>query len=216
MAPRDIRLALVAAQAAALVTLLRSVAYERWITVVASLVLVGAAAHAQRGRTWAIALTFACACWFPVTFAIGIAPPWFCFVGIVMALPFLRASRLFSRFDRSATAMLAAIAATLGALAAIGWKNVAWSVFESMPALRPSLQAEHGLIVAALAAASAFFVGKQLRALPPREEPARVRVGAPASVRVADAASEVAAAEELDDELVAAHEGGAAARRIGR
>ena len=47
------------AQAIGIATLLRSVAYDRWITVLVSALLIGGTMAAQRGRTWGVALAFA-------------------------------------------------------------------------------------------------------------------------------------------------------------
>ena len=137
-------------------TLLRSIAYDRWITVLASLVLIGGAAAALRGRTWGVGLAFASAAAFPVAFAIGIAPAWFCLVGLAGALPFALTARPLARFDKGATVLLAAIAATAGAAASIAWKEVAWSLVTTFPSLRPSMEAQHGV---ALAATLALIVG---------------------------------------------------------
>jgi hypothetical protein len=153
---RRVQLSLLAAQAVGVATLLRSIAYDRWITVLASLFLIGGAIAAQRGRTWGVGMAFASAMAFPVAFAIGIAPAWFCLVGLAGALPFALTFRPFARFDKGATMLLAAIAATAGAGAAIAWKEIAWSVFRTFPSLRPSIDAQHGL---ALAATLAVVVG---------------------------------------------------------
>jgi hypothetical protein len=166
-----LRLSLVIAQAVGVLTLLRSIAFDRWITVLASLLLIGGAMAAQRGRTWGVPLAFAAAVAFPVAFLIGIAPPWFCLVGLAGAWPFALSARPFARFDKGATVLLAAITTTLGAAAAITWKEVAWSVFVTFPSLRPSIDAQHGV---ALAAVLAVVVG----ALAGRARHPAIRVGA--------------------------------------
>ncbi|MBL8612300.1 MAG: hypothetical protein JNL38_33475, partial [Myxococcales bacterium] len=57
MPPRRLAFAVLLAELAAVAALLRSVAYDRWITVfMASLVLVGALA-VRRGRTWGLGLS---------------------------------------------------------------------------------------------------------------------------------------------------------------
>jgi hypothetical protein len=166
-----LRLSLVIAQAVGVLTLLRSIAFDRWITVLASLLLIGGAMAAKRGRTWGVPLAFAAAVAFPVAFLIGIAPPWFCLVGLAGAWPFALSARPFARFDKGATVLLAAITTTLGAAAAITWKEVAWSVFVTFPSLRPSIDAQHGV---ALAAVLAVVVG----ALAGRARHPAIRVGA--------------------------------------
>jgi len=141
---------LVAAQLVGAATLLRSVAYDRWITVLAAVLLIVGATAARRGRSWGVGLALAAAAAFPVAWAIGIAPPWFCLVGIVGALPFAIASRAFARFDKGATALLAFLAASAGAIGAIAWKEYAWSIFTTFPISRPSIEAQHGLALATL------------------------------------------------------------------
>ncbi len=177
-----LRLSLVIAQAVGVATLLRSIAYDRWITVAASLFLIGGALAAQRGRTWGVGMAFAAAVAFPVAFAIGIAPPWFCLVGLAGALPFALTVRPFARFDKGATTLLAAITATAGAAAAIAWKEIAWSVIATFPSLRPSIEAQHGV---ALAATLAVVVG--MLAGRARHPAAAARSGAEeANVRIGD------------------------------
>ena len=160
-------------------TLLRSVAYDRWITVLASALLFVGAAAALRGKTWGVALAFGQAIAFPVAWLIGIAPPWFCLVGLAGVLPFLHLARAFARFDRSATAILASVTAAGGALGAIAWKESAWTVFNLFPSLYPSATAQHGIALAVLVALGLVVAKKHLR-----EDPARVRIGA--AVRVAE------------------------------
>ena len=198
-------------------TLLRSIAYDRWITVLASLLLIGGAMAAQRGRTWGVGLAFASAVAFPVAFAIGIAPAWFCLVGLAGALPFMHTWRSFARFDKGATVLLAAITATAGAAAAIAWKEMAWSVFTELPSLRPSIEAQHGM---ALAAALAVVVGVMAgRHRHPAERgaseggEARVRFGE--RVRIGSDADQGATHRELDafeDEALADRDGADAPR----
>jgi hypothetical protein len=132
--------------------------FDRWITVLVSLLLIGAAAAAARGRTWGIALSLAAACWYPAAFAVGIAPPWFVFVGIAGMMPFIRLLPSLARFDKQATALLAAIAATLGTVGAVTWKHTAATVFSQVPLLRPSLYANHGLFLAL--AATVLFANR--------------------------------------------------------
>lgn len=198
MDARRLQLSLAAAQLVAVATLLRSVAYDRWITVVASLLLLGGATAARGGRAWGVALAFASAVAFPVAWAIGIAPAWFCGVGVVGALPFVLTSRAFARFDRGATALLAGIAVALGAAGALAWKHVAWSVFSTFPSLMPSVDAQHGLALAGVLGAVLVTMGLARAANRERRVrvEGRVRVAASLDAR-SDARAELA--EELDD-----------------
>jgi hypothetical protein len=201
---RRVRLALLVAQLVGVATLLRSIAYDRWITVLASLVLIGGAAAAQRGRTWGIGLAFAAAMAFPVAFAIGIAPAWFCLVGLAGAWPFALTARPFARFDKGATMLLAAIAASAGAAGAIAWKEFAWTIFRTFPSLRPSIDAQHGLAVAATVAVVVGALAGRSRGRATSEGP-RVRVAESLSAGDALAterseALDDAAYAELDDD----------------
>ena len=207
MLQHRLRLSLVVAQAVGVLTLLRSIAFDRWITVLASLFLIGGAMAAQRGRTWGVTLAFAAAVAFPVAFLIGIAPPWFCLVGLAGAWPFALSARPFARFDKGATVLLAAITTTLGAAAAITWKEVAWSVFVTYPSLRPSIEAQHGV---ALAAVLAVVVGALAgRARHPairvgtesESGDARVRIGERVRIGSDDASHADALEEEAEREL---------------
>ena len=186
-------------------TLLRSIAYDRWITVLASVLLIVGAMAAQRGRSWGIGLAFAAAVSFPVAFAIGLAPAWFCLVGLAGALPFALTLRPFARFDKSATALLALLAATGGAAAAIAWKEIAWSVITTFPVLRPSGHAHHGVALAAALAVVVGIIAGRAR-FPRSPEAARVRIGE--RMRVGDASSDSALADAVDD----AHEADATDR----
>lgn len=195
---RRLRLSLVVLQLVSLATLVRSIAYDRWITVLASVLMLVGAAAAQRGRSWGVALAFGAAVAFPVAFAIGIAPAWFVLVGIIGSLPFALASRAFARFDRGATALLTLAAASAGAFGAIAWKELSWTIFMNVPALRPSLEAQHGLGVLAVLASALIAMRFGRRAL---GEERHVRVGQ--QLRVADTSEgeleASGAAEEADD-----------------
>lgn len=201
MLPRPLQSSLSLLQLVAVATLMRSVAFDRWITVVASVVLLVAAAAARRGKSWGVALAFAQAAAFPTAVLIGIAPPWFMLVGIAGALPFLMTSSAFARVDRGATRLLAALAVAAGALGAVAWKAYAWSVFEAFPALLPSRHPHHGWLVAAIAALGVATAARRSKRETERDE-ARVRV-APA-LRVADDAS---AEDELTESGLAAEDG---------
>jgi len=148
--PRHLHVSLIAAHAVGFATLVRSVAFDRWITVLASLLLVVGATAALRGRTWGVVLAFASAVAFPVAWAIGIAPLWFVLVGVVGALPYLKVSSALAQADRKAASTWTALAWSVGALAAVGWKAFAWDVFAAFPSLTPSAYPQHGLGVVAL------------------------------------------------------------------
>lgn len=199
MLPRNVRLSFLLVQLTAIATLMRSIAFDRWVTVFASLLLLLGAAAAQRNRAWGVALMFAQAIAFPVAFMIGIAPPWFCLVGAVGMIPFLLTAPGFARLDRGATRLLATLAIAGGAVGAIAWKAVAWSVFESVPALMPSLYPHHGFVVAAVAALGIATAVRQ-RHLVDEGEDVAAGAGATSRARIAPLARlgtvEVAAVEE--------------------
>jgi hypothetical protein len=172
--PLRVRASLFALQAIAAATLLRSIAYDRWITVLASVLLIIGAMAAQRGRAWGIGLTFATAVAFPVAFAIGIAPAWFCLVGLAGALPFALTLRPFARFDKGATALLAVLTAAGGTAVAMAWKEMAWTIFQAIPSLRPSMDAQHGVALAATLAVVVAAVATQNRRSSPAETHLRI------------------------------------------
>jgi hypothetical protein len=153
--PLRVRLSLNAVHAVAAATLLRSIVFDRWITVLASLFLIGGAFAAQRGKTWGIGLALGAAASFPTAWVIGIAPPWFCVVGALGALPFVLTSRAIARFDAAATALGAGLALIVGTLGAVGWRAAAPFLFVQIPALRPSRHATHGGFLVALLATAA-------------------------------------------------------------
>lgn len=200
--PRNLQTSLLATQVVAFATLVRSVAYDRWITVLASLLLIAGASAALRGRTWGVVLSFACAAAFPVAWAIGIAPAWFVGVGVIGALPFALSSDAMAKMDRQATSLLAFIAATSGAVIAVAWKLLAWDAFRTFPALWPSQYPQHGLAVTALLVAGAVAVVAHLR----RRRSDQVRIESADRVRVREplhqpfAAAAHAEAEVYDDE----------------
>jgi hypothetical protein len=199
---RRLRLSLVALQLVSAATLLRSIAYDRWITVLASVLMMVGATAALRGRSWGIALGLAAAAAFPVAFAIGIAPAWFCLVGAAGALPFVLASRAFARFDKTATVLLAALAGSAGALGAVAWKQYAWDIFEMFPSSLPSREAQHGLALVAVLASTAVAMRLGRKGLGGLGERARVRVGPGAGERLRvsdDAHADAEAAIDTDD-----------------
>ncbi len=202
MIQRRLQTLLIGSQVVGFATLLRSVAFDRWITVLASVLLILGATAALRGRTWGVVLAFASAVAFPVAWAIGIAPIWFVHVGVLGALPFLLASRVMARVDRPATVLLAALAATGGALAAVAWKLAAWDLFMAFPALRPSATPQNGLAVLTLLGLGLFAVVASARNRPtgPRiaatSEPTRIALDADARAALAEAEAEAEAQEQ--------------------
>jgi hypothetical protein len=187
---RRLQLALHFAELVGVATLLRSVAYDRWITVLASVLLVVGAIAAQRGRAWGVGLAFGSAVAFPVAWAIGIAPLWFVLVGIFGALPFALTFRSFARFDKGATALLTFLAAAAGTLGAVAWKQYALATFALFPSLLPSLHPQHAgalMMMAVLGAVANHMRRRSPTTLDPRRggEEQRVRIGE--RLRVADA-----------------------------
>jgi hypothetical protein len=201
--PHRLSVALFLAQLVAFATLIRSIAYDRWITVLASVLLIGGAFAAQRGKTWGLGLSFAAAVAFPVASMIGIAPPWFWLVGIAGALPFIVASRALARFDKGATTILAAIGIGIGAMGAISWKEYALDVFRQFPALMPSLHAQHtgALVITAIAATIALALRPSLgRPRGADAAEAKLRIGTELRIEESAAANGVEEEEEASDE----------------
>jgi hypothetical protein len=198
--PRNLHNALLATQVVGFLTLLRSVAFERWITVLGAMLLVGGATAALRGRTWGVALSLLSAAAFPVAWAVGIAPFWFVFVGLVGALPFYLSAPALRRVDRQATGVLATLAVLIGGAVAVTWRVAAWDIFSAFPAVWPSRYAQNGWVVLALLAAGvAAFVAQGLgyRRAPVRVASGeRVRVGEPAYATSHEAELEAQAHEE--------------------
>jgi hypothetical protein len=193
---RRLHLSLFAAQLVGAATLLRSVAYDRWITVLASALLILGATAARRGRSWGVGLALGAAAAFPVAWGIGIAPVWFCLVGLVGALPFVIASRAFARFDKGATTLLAVLAASTGAIGAIAWKEFAWSIFRTFPLSRPSIEAQHGLALSALTAVAVVAALTMRSKHSALDGGQRVRVGE--QLRVADSSAGARDASDPD------------------
>jgi hypothetical protein len=183
----------------AFATLLRSVAFDRWITVLVSLLVLTGALGIRRGRSWGVALAFAAACFFPAAFLLGMAPGWFVAVGAIAAAPFLLTWRAFARSDRQATMWLVGLSASAGALIAVVWNLIAWPLFWSFPSLFPSFRPQHGLLVSALLAIGAgvgiarWRAARRAAASPPAIASTGVRIAAP--VRVASSETDFSAAE---------------------
>ncbi len=181
-----VRLSLLAVHAVGVLTLARSLAYERWITVIAALLLMAGAYAAQRGRTWGIGVAFGVAASFPTAWAIGIAPAWFCLVGMIGSLPFALTSRAIARFDAAATAVGAALAVTVGTLCAVTFAESAPWLFAHFPALRPAWHASSGgalaaLVVLAVAFAAALLVKRVAASSPAPALSVGIRVASSSS-----------------------------------
>ncbi len=185
MSPRSLRSALVAAQLVGFLTLLRSVAFDRWFTVLVSALMIVGARAALRGRSWGVALAFAAAMWFPAAFLLGMAPAWFLLVGALGARPFARAWGAFRTFDRGAAAALAGLATGAAGLAAVFWKMAAPWLFWNVAALRPGIEPAHGLALAALATAGVAVAVRDRKRPGGLVEPALATAPATTNVRVA-------------------------------
>ncbi|NUO47594.1 MAG: hypothetical protein HOV80_01925 [Polyangiaceae bacterium] len=164
MLPEPLRRWLSVLEVVAFATLLRSVAFDRWITVLMSLFLLTAAFGARRGRSWGVALAFAASCFFPLAFVLGMAPAWFVAVGAIAAVPFALTWRAFARADRAATAWLTGLSVGAGALVALVWQQIAWPLFWTFPSLFPSVRPQNGLLVTALLATGAAVAAIRWRA----------------------------------------------------
>ena len=191
MLPSQLRSSLHLAQLVALFTLVRSIAYDRWITVLGSVLIIAGATAALRHRTWGVGLALAAASAFPVAWAIGIAPAWFCLVGFAGALPFALSWRAFVRFDRAAAWLFGSLAAIGGTLTAFAWKELAYDVFRAIPALAPSGDAQHLTFLTVSAVTSVVAVATALRTSSCSLTRTRVASGEPI-VRVS--------AEEVEEE----------------
>lgn len=113
------------AQIVALATLVRSIVCERWITVLASALLIAGAQAALRNRTWGLGLALVTAAAFPAAHLLGMAPAWFWFVGAAGAAPFALTTRPMVRFDRGATILFAVLAVSAGFTCAMAWRETA-------------------------------------------------------------------------------------------
>lgn len=192
MAPQHLRAPLHVAQIVAFATLVRSVAFDRWITVLVSALLLGGVWAASRGRTWGVGLMLAMASAFPVMFFLGMAPAWFVFVGLAGAMPFLTSLPAFLKFDRQATALFATVAAGIGT--AIGYGYHAWApwLLTNLPIPRPTFLPHHPLLIAVLFLVG-FFYARRRDAL----EAGGVRV---AAVGASDERVRVSLDEAIEDD----------------
>jgi hypothetical protein len=192
MSPDRLRTALIAAQVVSIATLFRSVVYERWITVLASFLLLVGASAALRGRTWGIGVSLAAATAFPAAWLLGIAPPWFALVGWIGALPFMLSLRAMAQFDKGATALGATLAGVGAIGSAITFKAAAPWLFSTFPSLRPSWEAGNiwwALFITTVALVLAISSGAKRAALASSSTEVHTRSAAAASeasrVRVA-------------------------------
>jgi hypothetical protein len=195
MLPSPIRHSLYVVHAVAVATLVRSIVYDRWITVLVALLLIAGAAAAQRGKTWGVGLSLGAGLAFCAAWAIGIAPGWFCLVGLIGELPFALTWRALARFDATATAVGTALATLAGGLGAVAWAAGAGFLFRHVPILAPSMVATNQAVgVAVLIAAGAAVVLASRRSSHPESDgfgaltEARMRVASPAGSRDATAA----------------------------
>jgi len=175
MLPSSVRQSLQLAQVVAAAALVRSVAYERWVTVMVASLLIAGAAVAQRGKVWGVGLALASAVAFVGAWGLGMAPAWFLLVGVAGVLPFMVTWPPLARFDRAAATVGATSAAAAGALGAVAWRAVAWSMFRHGDLLAPTwrLTAFSG-VTAALTAVGTAVVLRRTAFAPrqPRREQA--------------------------------------------
>lgn len=129
-----VRASLQAASAVALATMIRSIVFEKWITVLASLLVLIGVGAAWRARTYGVGLALAAASAFPVAHLLGMAPSWFWLVGIAGALPFIMSWRPMAFFDRAAAGLYAVLALAAGAACALTWHEIApWVITHLYP-----------------------------------------------------------------------------------
>lgn len=129
---RNLRSSLHVAELVALATLLRSLVFEKWTTVVTALVLLVGARAALRGRTWGVGVLSAAATAFGGAVVLGFAPHWFWAVGLIGVLPFVLALRPMVRFDAGATALFAIVAGASGVAGAFAWREAAYALFRAL------------------------------------------------------------------------------------
>lgn len=163
--PSKIGASVVTAQLVGWLVLLRSVAFDRWSTVLVSLLMIVGARAALRDRTWGVVLAGASGAWMVAAVVLGMGPPWMALAGVLGALPFLRSWASFRRFDRGAAALLATLVAGLGGAGAVAWKAVAPWLFWNVPAFLPTMEAGHGLALAGILAAALGLAVKDRRLL---------------------------------------------------
>jgi hypothetical protein len=132
--PLAVRAALCAVLLVSAPLMFRCVTEQKWITVVATLMLAGGAAFALRGRTWGVGLTLLAASAFPAAHLLGMAPPWFWGVGFVGAIPFAVTWKPMAFFDRPAAKLFALLAIAGGITCALTWHEIGpWVVAHLYP-----------------------------------------------------------------------------------
>jgi hypothetical protein len=130
--PRNLTLSLLVVQAVAIATLARSVLFERWTTVFASIALLLGARAALRSRTWGVGVVLAVATAFPGAVLLGIAPSWFFLVGLAGVVPFVLTLKPMVRFDAGATALFTVLASGIGIAGAYAWREAAYAIFYAL------------------------------------------------------------------------------------
>ena len=191
--PHHLRASLRLAQIVTLATLVRSVLFDRWITVTVGLMLLGGVVAAKRGRTWGVGLALAAAVAFPVMFLFGMGPAWLCLVGVAGALPFLATLPAFLKFDKQATALLALLAGGVGTGIAYAYHTYAWDIFTAFPSLQPGIYPHHGLPMLAAVVLGMVLSQRRHEAPVPAHSGVRIADGADGEERI-----RIAALEEAD------------------
>lgn len=117
----------------AVVTVARSVLFGRWTTVLFAVLLAVGARAALRERTWGVGLVLASGTAFFGAACLGFAPPWFAWVGLLSAVPFVLTVKPMLRFDVGATGLFLASAIGSGIGAAYAWRELAYATFWRLP-----------------------------------------------------------------------------------
>jgi hypothetical protein len=170
------------------VTLLRSVLYERWITVVVAGLLLAGTSAARRGKTWGVPLTLGTAVMFLLAGATGIGPAWFGLVAIAAALPFAMTWKALHRFDPAATLLMMTLSTGTGLVAAACWRPVSVLLWRISPVFRANQHVTAWSLVLSCAALAALVSltrhktepATAFGALQGHAPLSRVRVAAPA------------------------------------
>jgi hypothetical protein len=132
--PLAVRASLYAVLAVAVPLTIRCVTFQKWVTVIATLMLSSGALAALRGRTWGVGLTLLAAVAFPAAHLLGMAPTWFWSVGFVGALPFVVTWKPMAFFDRPAAKLFALLAVIGGITCALAWHEIGpWVVANLYP-----------------------------------------------------------------------------------
>ncbi len=191
--------------------LLRSVAFDRVLTIGVSLALIVGARAAMRQKTWGLLVALAASSWFASAFALGMAPPFFVVFALLGAMPLFKSWSALAKFDRGAAVVAAGVASSAGAGLALAWKMFAPWLFWNLPALRPTWYASHGLALAAITATAVVLALRDRKVLGDAEATAsegaieedavvRHRVEGPVRVETAETTGEEPAYELVDEE----------------